>query len=420
MKVDPVTLARHRRDPASEATARLARTRAASSFRDALTRWPHLTAGALVLLIGSALLGGGVLAARVLEDRYVRSLAPRSFKYRAQLSALQAAALRQPDLLLVYGSSEFAGKHPLNPTDLFRTYPTGFTVYAVGKGGKTSLVLLQDLAGLGSAVRGKRVVISLSPSWFYAQLVPDAEYYAGNFSALQAYALVFSSTLRVELRQVAARRMLQYPATLANDPLLALALEALARGTLADRGLYAVLWPLGKLRESILRAQDHWEAVSLIVGTSGLADRVPRVPATLDWPALLADAERLARREATRRTAPFRSTFSTEKLQESLEWTDLELLLEGLEKLGARPLIISMPIAGTFYETVGVSRDVRYELYYQRLRRLVERYRFPLVDFLDQDEQADFLEGIGGHPSPKGWVHYDRILDRFYHGALDP
>jgi D-alanine transfer protein len=106
-------------------------------------------------------------------------------------------------------------------------------------------------------------------------------------------------------------------------------------------------------------------------------------------------------------------------LKESVEWADLELLLEGLKQLGARPLLLSMPIAGSFYDGQGISREARHELYYERLRQLVERRGLRLIDFENEDEDADFLSGVGSHLSSKGWVYYDQTLDRFYHGTLD-
>src|SRR4029077_13266615 len=106
-------------------------------------------------------------------------------------------------------------------------------------------------------------------------------------------------------------------------------------------------------------------------------------------------------------------------LRNSTEWTDLDLLLEGLKQLGARPLLLSMPIARSFYDRQGISRQERHDLYYQRLRELAQRRGVPLIDFENEDEDAAFLSGVGSHLSPEGWPYYDHALDRFYHGARD-
>jgi D-alanine transfer protein len=106
-------------------------------------------------------------------------------------------------------------------------------------------------------------------------------------------------------------------------------------------------------------------------------------------------------------------------LRHSTEWLDLELLLDALQQLGARPLLLSMPIAGAFYDRLGVTREERHDLYYERLRDLAGRHGVPLVDFEAEDEDTAFLSGVGSHLSPEGWLYYDDALDRFYHGSLD-
>ncbi len=375
-------------------------------------------AAALATLVLAALTGIGVRSARVLEDAYVRALAPIQLEAKNRISALQETALRQPDLLVLYGSSELTTPSPFHASEIFRRYPTGFTVFPVGEGGTTSLTMLQSVAAAGSALRGKRVAVSLSPTWFYDRAMAPPAFYAGTFSRLGAYALVFSPALRLETQQAAARRMLQYPETFANDRVLTLALASLADDRLLSHLLYDALWPLGKLEELVLRMQDHWETLRLIYDERGLKRRVPRVPAPLDWSALLAAAKHEEDEDAATRSRPRRGGFSISRLQESAEWTDLELLLEALRAFGARPLILSMPIAGAFYDTHGVSHEARQEFYYDRLRQLAERFGVSVVDFLDQDEDPGFLDGVGAHLSPKGWVYYARALDRFYHGAV--
>jgi len=81
---------------------------------------------------------------------------------------------------------------------------------------------------VGPALQGRKVVVSLSPCWFFTRLTVRPDAYAGNFSDLHAGELAFNTGLSLQLRQDAARRMLQFPATVANRPLLRFALENLA------------------------------------------------------------------------------------------------------------------------------------------------------------------------------------------------
>ena len=61
-------------------------------------------------------------------------------------------------------------------------------------------------------------------------------------------------------------------------------------------------------------------------------------------------------------------------LNQSTEWTDLELLLRGVRELGAEPLLLSMPIKGVYYEYLGIGAQAR-RVYYRRLVALAGNYR---------------------------------------------
>jgi hypothetical protein len=62
----------------------------------------------------------------------------------------------------------------------------------------------------------------------------------------------------------------------------------------------------------------------------------------------------------------------------------------------------------------GVSRSTR-EIYYDKLRELARRYHFPLVESEDHDADPTFLIAHREHPTPKGWMYYDKALDNFFH-----
>jgi poly-D-alanine transfer protein DltD len=141
----------------------------------------HLSSALLSVGLIAVLLIGGLLYARWMEGRYIHALASRMFprpvdsdSFGTELtivlqgSALQTEAFRQPDLLPLYGSSEliwrgYQGK--FNGSELFRTYPTGFALFPVGKPGTPALAILQHQAAIGGNLEGKKDAISLSPAW---------------------------------------------------------------------------------------------------------------------------------------------------------------------------------------------------------------------------------------------------------------
>ncbi len=394
-----------------------------------LSRLPHVTAALWALLV-LALLVGAWLYARWAEARYVYALAPMGrFTQKIHGRALQAEALRHPDLLLALGSSELnQDDNSYSGAQVFQRYPTGFTVFTAGLGGRSAIHMLQDVAALGSsALRGRKVVVVMAASYFFDRLKVGPGGYDHNFSRLHAYALAFGGELGADVVRAAARRMLEYPETLDKDPLLAFALAQLARDGPAGRALYWAAWPLGKLGELILRLQDHGETVTAIWRQRQLRPDVSRVPAAIDWPALLSQAEGEDSRDPNHSLARIVRTGGApagqraaaavvlQRLQQSAEWSDVDLLLRALRTLGAEVLYLSPPAAGTFYDSLGVSREARMRLYYDRLHELGRRYGVTVLTFADFDEDETFLWDTVGHPSRKGWVLYAQALDRFYH-----
>jgi D-alanine transfer protein len=188
---------------------------------------PHLSSALIACALTAAIFWGGRLLAVYLEERTIHSTAPRVFFIKNQGLAFERAAARAPDILLLYGSSELIDPIPDRASDFFSREPTGFEVCPVGKAGTTSLIVLQKLGALGSALHGRKVAISLSPSSFLTPVVrPD--FYAGNFSLRAASGTLFGNALDLNLKAKIAKRMLQFPDTLGKDGLLRLAASRLA------------------------------------------------------------------------------------------------------------------------------------------------------------------------------------------------
>ena len=390
---------------------------------DANKKMYHLFAGLIALGLAGAVLFGGASVVVHLERATISSTAPDVFSLKNQGLAFQRAAAHSGNVLPIYGSSELlVPPVPEKGNNFFRTAPSGFQVSPVGGGGANTLVMLQKVGALGSDLRGKKVAISLSPGWFLAPK-PTWNGYKGNFSPMAANELIFGTALGFELKRDIALRMLQCPSTLENRPLLEFVLKLLSSGRWLDRALFCVLWPVGKVEVSLLELEDHLAAFNYV--RHGIKPAPPAVPEILDWPKLI------ARVETTKSTDPPNASKSSglnvqitpgardvgfrNGVDVSPSWIDLELLLRTLASIHAQPLLLSMPIAGQFYDHAGVSRSAR-EDYYGKLRAMVQRYHFALVEFEEHDEDPAFLLRHQSHLTAKGWMYYDRALDDFFHG----
>ncbi|MGA7275910.1 MAG: D-alanyl-lipoteichoic acid biosynthesis protein DltD [Candidatus Udaeobacter sp.] len=356
-----------------------------------------------------------------LEHATVIATAPELFHLKNQGLAFQRAAVHAPNVLPIYGSSELlVPAVPEKGDNFFRTAPTGFQLSPVGGGGANLLIIVQKVGALGSDLRGKKLAISLSPGWFFTRK-PPWQGYKGTFSVMAANEMVFGTALDFELKGEIASRMLECPSTLEKSPLLAFTLTRLASGRWLDRAIFCAVWPAGKAQTTVMELEDHFAALNHIRHKIKAAPQ--RHPEILDWPKLIARVEAAKTTDWARGSEPsdlnaqirpgsgdvgFRSDLNV-----SPAWTDLELILRILATVHARPLLLSMPMAGDFYDHAGVSRSAR-EDYYTKLRALVQRYHFALVEFKAHDEDPAFLLLHRSHLTAKGWMFYNRALDDFF------
>ncbi len=409
------------------------RTPLPSQARPAFT---HTLAALTVLVI---LIVAAVIAdqqAVLVENRSVHGVASLLLEQEYIGSVIQQSAFRQPDLLPVYGSSELVVTNtPYRAFTFFSTYPTGFNVFEVAKGGDTNINMAQDLASLGPILRGKKVVISFTPTAF-TQPAASQESYAGNFSLLHASGLIFSPYLSMDIKKRAAGRMAAYPATLVKSPLLQFAIDNLTQNTWANDGLYYALFPFGQLDNFLFKLKDHYAIWQIISSKRNLP--MKRQAQTINWQAAISSV-RAAQKLRTNNNqfgvdnnawmrngwggvVQFRPAGSQDqsyinRLNNSKEWDDFRIVLDILKQMGAKPLILSRPINGPMYTAGGISKEAQ-SVYYNKLKALVDSYHYPLVDFQQYTSDPYFSIDYPSHTSPVGWVLVDQVLDAFYHDQL--
>jgi D-alanine transfer protein len=368
--------------------------------------------------------------------RNVHALAGSRHRQKVVGLAAQREAYRHADLMPLYGTSEVDRLSLYHARDLFDSEPTGFSVFAVGRPGGLVFTAFESIAALGADVRGKKLVISLSPTMFQ---LPDSptlrRRYAGNFFPLQALTLLLSRDLSLGFRQEMARRFLARPDMLERNPVVRQAAAILGGTSPLRWPLYAAFLPLARLELRLLETQDRIMELAHIL-TSGPPAKTPPVTVPIDWPSLAADGMARYRRQASsnafgleddwwrlnvnwiesQRNASSDDQFVHDVFS-SDAWSDLEALLQALKELEADALILSMPFHGPFLDSTGVSRDARRE-YYAGVRDLAARYGIRSMVLEDHEADPFFFRDLGSHLSPKGWVYYDQIIDAFYHGAL--
>ncbi len=401
---------------------------------------PHIFAGVLALIATTMALLAFTLYARLFEQKYVHAVAGVNHADINNGSELERLALKQDDLLLIYGASELVlldTEYQANR--FFSTYPTGFNVFNVATKGGSALTIAQKFAGLGGDLRGRRIVLALGPA--IMTMAPYGEvntrHYNANFSPLNALELAFSPDLSMETKRLAAKRMLDFQESLQDKPFIKFPLENLAENSPVDQILYYLSWPLGRLQIAILRLQDHYATVNFIRHLSSKEVNIIREPREIDWAALVPIAEK----EQIENTSsnpfgvdnsqwpkikelfanPVRPGSKDEEFKQDLqiakEWEDLEIALRVARELDADVIVMSTPMNIPLWETIGVSEEAQ-NAYYDKLHSVVAPYDLPVIDFKEYGTVSYFSMDLASHTSRKGWIYVNQTLDAIYHGNL--
>jgi len=371
-----------------------------------------------------------------MEKRYVNVMAAQMNLESMNGSVFQRIGIQQPDLLLVYGSSEMLNMDTDNRSvNFFKEYPTGFQVYEIAIGGTTCLNIAQDLAALGPDLTGKKVVVSFTPAMFNLdQVHPNA--YWGVYSQLHANETAFSLNLSMALKRKIAARMLDYPDTLKDDPLLLFALQQINANTAFNDLAYDLVLPLGNLKLQVMHLQDDWQALSFIWDNPDVKAHIAKHARDIDWTAEIEKAQLDQQNNANNNPygvdnqtwgdnyqsfkpqAPGSGDMLyTANVQNSKEWGDLEIVLQLLKEMGAKPLIMSRPINGVLFTASGVSSQAQ-QVYYNKLEQTVQAYQMPLVDFKQFTNDKYFNTDSVSHTSRKGWIYVNQIFDAFFHDKI--
>lgn len=381
----------------------------------------HLRALVGALLLCAVVVVGALPLLRRTELRYMHDLMRKPYAEKNQGLFVQREAFLRDDVLSAYGSSELRLHMKNRADDFFRNAPTGFQVCPVGAAGNTSLLMAEKIAALGSATRGKKVVLLVSYTWFRRPAVPP-DHYAGNFSPYQAMSILTSPDLTDAMIERIAARMKDYPGSYASEPALAGYLRAMTGKGLLP-GLTKKTCRLAmRAQMAIFDWEDHFGSCCTLLSHGAVeGERWRPDPQEIDW-------ERLAPRSPPRPAVVVTPTDATDgaadagarddefvaSMVNSVEWADLSLLLDLLNSQGVKAIVINMPLRGVFDDAHGISSRAR-DYYYSRLLAICRRHHCPVEDFHEHDHDGDFTVGTSTHPTAKGWLHIDRVIDDFYH-----
>ncbi|MEI6101188.1 MAG: D-alanyl-lipoteichoic acid biosynthesis protein DltD [Eubacteriales bacterium] len=347
---------------------------------------------------------------------------------------LQKLAAGKGDLML-YGSSEFEASigYSTHPYVFFNQF-SGLQVNLFGKAGYHSLVHTADFGSLGDTLKGRKVVFFLSPQWFTKEGL-DSNTFDSCSSVLQIFGLLFNPNLSDETKRAFAAR---YAAISEKDSHEAFGMaenfcSMYAKTGWANDTKRFALTPFYWTQYQMLVLKDDVKSWLYLRNASSTSvtteDAFAPAGQDIDWNAVLqqARAEAAARSNnnvfgmennaydgvsQAANSKAYSDTLRISPFNQSPEYEDFKLLLDVCREEGIKPLIVSVPVNGKWYDFEGVGRQER-QAYYDAVRAMVQGYGFELADFSGY-EYEDYFLNDPYHLGWVGWVYVDQAVTNYF------
>lgn len=366
---------------------------------------------------------------RLIDNNYFDNVGTIRGDEKYQNMVLQEEALNRNYTLMMYGASYLTQdiKSPFSADTLFANRRDGFQIYSVGAGGYDPLVLALDFGALAHKMSGHKIV-------FFITTFPgglNLTEFEAKSSEEMFYGLMFNPTVNNSIKKVICQQMIyishQKGQTQTDDFKDILFFSKLyLSNKMVDRIEFTLLIPYYRLEYYLLGVKDEFKAFTLLK-TNKNKIVVPQNK-KIDWNQEMSVAESYAKKSETNN--PFgmtndkynKITNSLGKLKDSdknwsykqgAEYDDLQLILQICKANDIKPLFISMPVNGKYFDYLGCKVSER-QKYYQKVKALVTSYGFDFKD-LSTHEYENYFFNDNVHQDYKGWVYVDEAIDRYYH-----
>lgn len=338
---------------------------------------------------------------------------------------VQEKMLEDGHYLPMFGSSELARLDRFHPSNYFQETKEEFTPFLVGRGGTESLIHFMNFSEHINSLKGKKIVFVLSPQWFQPKGT-DESHFVPNYSTLQGYDLAFNNELNSNVKKQAIKRLLKFT-PVKNDPLLSTLYKAEISNDSWTKQKASLVRPFAYAYRDLLEKKD------LFYTFAGGVPRSREISSQVknkSWKQLMDEATKIGAKSSTnnhfyvinsqfnqfKKNLPNLKDYRPQATyQKSVEYQDFQLVLDVLKQSGAKPLFISIPVNGKFYDYTGFPRSGRM-VYYKKIKKQIESEGFQVADFSNHEYDPYFMKDTI-HIGWKGWVYVDKAIKDFYEGT---
>ncbi|QSB10866.1 D-alanyl-lipoteichoic acid biosynthesis protein DltD [Lysinibacillus fusiformis] len=336
---------------------------------------------------------------------------------------LQERMLQEPSSMPLYGSSELNRFDPFHPYNYTRAINAPYSTFMIGRGGMQSITHFLNFAAQEKNLKDKKVVFIISPQWFTEKGMGEF-HFSPNYSMLHAYDLAFNQEMDAALRKRAMERLLEFD-TVKRDRLLktmfqyqmsngkekpitgrmAMVAGRFHKELLEKKDLYYSLFPR---KGHALKSNDKLIANQSFEQQLQHAEAYGEKRVSNDY--MIED--RAYQRLVNAKFSKFKDIRKKEDYTNSPEYEDFQLVIDVLKDAGAKPLFVSIPVNGYWYDYNGYPEERR-QKYYDKMEQVLQDANVAYVDFSDHEYDPYFIMDTI-HIAWKGWVYLDQELDQHW------
>lgn len=335
----------------------------------------------------------------------------------------QERMLKESNSLPLYGSSELNRFDPFHPYNYARATDTPYSIFMVGRGGMQSITHFLNFAAQEKNLKDKKIIFIISPQWFTKNGMPELQF-STNYSMLHAYDLPYNKDIDEELRHRAMKRLLEFD-TVNRDQLL----NIIYQYQLSDGKEKPVMGRLamiaGRAQKALLEKKDLY--YSLFPRESDKLKSNDKLITNQTFEQQLQNAEEYGKKRVSNdlmienkfykrlvnaNISRFKDMRKNEDYTNSPEYEDFQLVIDILKDAGAKPLFVSIPVNGYWYDYNGYPKDRR-QKYYDKMKQILTDADVAYVDFTEHEYDPYFIMDTI-HIAWKGWVYLDQELGRYW------
>lgn len=336
--------------------------------------------------------------------------------------SIYRAAMKDPQFIPFFGSSELQRYDPFHPDALADKYKRDYTPFLIGHAGTESLDHYLTMQAMGDSLNNKKMVFFVSPQWFVKKGVSKGAFNA-NFSTLHAIDFINNSGIGETERRYVAKRILHYGSTKA-DTIITNALENISNGeelTTIQKKYIAAKRTILEKNKDVLGSHipdNSWDLLN---------KQEKKLPETYNTQSLDSLAFEIAKKNTTNNDFRIKNSFYTKHVEanverlngaqkhfnylQSPEYADFQVVLQELARQNVDVQFVVTPVNSKWREYTQLSSEMLDE-FSTKIDHQITSQGFKVIDLTKKSTEPYYMQDTI-HLGWRGWVDLDTKIKPF-------